>query len=80
MKVDYEWQRPYLAAVLETDRAKLTQRIAVAHAAIQARTGELSQGQPASTEELTAIEMAVGGLKLLSKEVIEQSSKSKTRS
>jgi len=37
MNLDYEWQRPYVSAVLETDRSKLSERIQEAHAAIDAR-------------------------------------------
>jgi hypothetical protein len=69
MNVDYEWQRPYVAAVLETDRSKLSQRIAEAHAAIKARVAELSQDHFGTPEERVAIEAALGGLKILSQEV-----------
>ncbi|MGA2417044.1 MAG: hypothetical protein ABSF59_21525 [Candidatus Sulfotelmatobacter sp.] len=42
MNLDYEWQRPYVTAILETDRSKLRHPIAAAEAAIQARMRELS--------------------------------------
>jgi len=71
MNVDYEWQRPYVAAVLETDRSKLSQRIAEAHAAIKARVGELSRDHMGTSEEGKAIDSALGGLKILSEEVPE---------
>jgi len=71
MNVDYEWQRPYVAAVLETDRSKLSERIAEAHAAIRARVAELSQDHFGTPEERMAIEAAVRGLKTLSREVPE---------
>jgi len=71
MNVDYEWQRPYVAAVLETDRSKLSERLAEAHAAIKARVGELSQDHFGTPEERMAIEAALGGLKTLSQEVPE---------
>jgi hypothetical protein len=71
MNVDYEWQRPYVAAVLETDRSKLSERLAEAHAAIKARVGELSQDHFGAPEERMAIEAALGGLKTLSQEVPE---------
>ena len=70
MNVDYEWQRHYVAAVLETDRSKLSQRITEAHAAIKARVGELSQDH-FGTPERAAIETALSGLKLLSNEIAE---------
>jgi hypothetical protein len=69
MKVDYEWQRPYVAAVLETDRTKLPQRIAEAHASIRARVGELSQDHFGTPEERMAIETALNGLQLLKQEI-----------
>jgi hypothetical protein len=71
MNVDYEWQRHYVAAVLETDRSKLSQRIAEAHAAIKGRVGELSQDHFGTPEERAAIETALSGLKLLSNEIAE---------
>jgi hypothetical protein len=73
MNLDYEWQRPYVAAVLETDRSKLSQRIAEAHTAIHARVEELNQGTP---EEQMAIEFALSALKLLSREVAESKPRS----
>lgn len=42
MKVDYEWQRLYAAAVLETDRSRLSQLIEQASAAINRRVLELN--------------------------------------
>jgi hypothetical protein len=71
MNVDYEWQRAYVAAVLETDRSKLSQRIAEAHAAIHARVGELRRDPMGTPEEQMAIDSALGGLKILSEEVPE---------
>lgn len=71
MNVDYEWQRPYVAAVLETDRSKLSQRIAEAHAAIKARMSELSRDHMGTPEERKAINSALYGLKILSEEIPE---------
>jgi hypothetical protein len=68
MNVDYEWQRPYVEAVLETDRTKLPQRIEQAYATIHARTQELSQDQ-GTPEERLAIDFALNCLMLLSKEI-----------
>jgi hypothetical protein len=68
MNVDYEWQRPYVEAVLETDRTKLPQRIEQAHASIQARIDELSQDHEGTPEERRAIDFALNCLMLLSKE------------
>jgi hypothetical protein len=80
MKADYEWQRPYVAAVLETDRTKLPQHVAEAHEAIRARMTQLSHNPPARPEELEAIGLALKGLKLLSKEAGDASSKSRLAS
>jgi hypothetical protein len=71
MNVDYEWQRYYVLAVLETDPSRLSQRIAEAHAAIKARVGELSQDHFGTPEERAEIETALSGLKLLSKQIAE---------
>jgi hypothetical protein len=71
MNVDYEWQRYYVVAVLETDPSRLPQRIAEAHAAIKARVGELSQDHFGTPEERAEIETALSGLKLLSKQIAE---------
>jgi hypothetical protein len=69
MNVDYEWQRPYVEAVLETDRTKLPQRIEQAYATIHARTQELSQDPQGTPEERLAIDFALNCLMLLSKEI-----------
>ena len=69
MNVDYEWQRPYVAAVLETDRSKLPPLIENAESAIQTRINELNEVHLGTREERLAIEFALNCLKLLSKEV-----------
>jgi hypothetical protein len=71
MNVDYEWQRPYVAAVLETDRSRLSQLIQQAQAAIQARVREMSQDHTSSPDERMAIESALRGLKILTEDVPE---------
>lgn len=68
MKLDYEWQKPYAAAVLETDRSKLAQRIDEACAAINARVVELEQDHLGKPEERLAIEFALSSLKVLVKD------------
>ena len=70
MNVDYEWQRPYVAAVLETDRSKLPPLIENAESAIQTRIHELNQDHMGTREERLAIEFALNCLKLLSKEIV----------
>jgi hypothetical protein len=71
MNADHEWQRAYAAAVLETDRSKLSQRIAEAHAAIKVRVGELSRDHMGTSQERMAIDSALEGLKILGEEVRE---------
>jgi hypothetical protein len=68
MKVDYEWQRHYVSAVLETDRSKLAQRIKEASAAINMRMLELKHDDHGTPEERMAIEFALSGLKILSED------------
>ena len=80
MNADYEWQRPYVAAVLETDRAKLPQHIAQAHDAIRERMAEITQNPPAAAKELEAIDLALKGLNLLSKETAGPALKSSMKS
>jgi hypothetical protein len=59
----YAWQRPYEAAILETDRTKLPTLIEAAQAAINARRAEMDgTGSPA---EMQAIEDACSGLRIL---------------
>jgi hypothetical protein len=59
----YAWQRPYEAAILETDRSKLPMLIEAVQAAIDARRAEMNgTGSPA---ELHAIEEARSGLRIL---------------
>jgi len=70
MNLDYEWQRPYVAAVLETDRSKLSQRIQEAHTAINVRMLELNQDHQGTPEERLAIDFALNALNLLNQEIV----------
>ena len=59
----YAWQRPYEAAILETDRTKLPTLIEAAQAAINARRAEMNgTGTPA---ELRAIDEARSALRIV---------------
>jgi hypothetical protein len=59
----YSWQRPYEAAILETDRRKLPRLIEAAQAAVNARRAEMDgTGSPA---EIQALEDARSGLRIL---------------
>jgi hypothetical protein len=64
----YGWQRFYENAVLETDRMRLPTLIRAAHAAIDARIEQLKEHHTASAEERQAIEDALAGLRVLTRE------------
>jgi hypothetical protein len=65
----YPWQWVYQAAMLETDRSKLEQRLETAKFAIQARLQELNGDHQGFREEREAIESALAGLRILQEEV-----------
>jgi hypothetical protein len=65
MKADYPWQELYEAAILETDDAKLLQRIPTAKAAIDARLQELQTDHGGTSEEQQALSEALVGLTVL---------------
>jgi hypothetical protein len=72
----YGWQRPYEAAILETDRVRLPKLIAEAQAAIDARMKALNSpsGREQANgvfEERQAIEDALAGIRILIREVSE---------
>lgn len=69
MSGDYDWQQPYLAAVLETDRSKLAGHVQDAHTAINARIRELEQDHKGTPEERAAIQYALNCLQVLQKEI-----------
>lgn len=64
---DYPWARSYEAAILETDRFKLTKRIQIAEETILARERELNGSIGA--EERSALRDALSGLRVLREEV-----------
>jgi hypothetical protein len=61
----YEWQRTYHAAILETDRLKLPERIQAARKALDARIQELNADHHGSPEEQNAIRNALSALDIL---------------
>jgi hypothetical protein len=69
MNLDYGWQKPYAAAVLETDDGRLAQRIEEAEGAIQTRVNELNADHRGMPQERMAIEFALNCLAILRKEV-----------
>ena len=68
MNTSYERRNTYLAAVLETDQVKLTERIEEATKVIQARLSVLQMDNGGTVEERTAIADALNGLKVLRQE------------
>lgn len=61
----YEWEREYVAAILETDDATLATLIAAAESTMLARVGELNNGHLAAQEERTYLATALAGLEKL---------------
>ena len=68
----YSWKKHYLAAVLETDNAKLPKRVDNAHAAIDRRRQELDSDHGGTPDEQLALNRALHGLTVLKKERIEE--------
>jgi hypothetical protein len=81
MNRTYDWQQPYEAAVLETDRSRMPKLIAEAQAALDARMAaihSLSNGKAAGkidgaadglSEEKQAMADALAGIRILIKEI-----------
>ena len=67
-RAKYSWENPYLAAVLETDQAKLHELVQAAQARIDNRIQELAVDGDGGSEEQKALDAAVRGLDLLRKE------------
>jgi hypothetical protein len=69
MKADSAWNEPYRAAILETDDAKLVNRLKTAKAAIDARLQELQADHGGTAEERQAISDALAVLMVLRREL-----------
>jgi len=69
MDTEYGWQELYKAAVLETDRSKIEQKIQEADNGMRARLHECSMNHGGTPEENRAIEDALNGLNVLRKDV-----------
>ncbi len=65
MSARKQWEELYEAAILETDRSKLNDRIDAALAALTARLNEINQGSNTTPEERGAIDEAQKGLQAL---------------
>ena len=64
----YPWEKTYLAAILETDNAKLRERLAAANGSIVARLDELKMDSGGTPQEQRALADALNGLKKLEAE------------
>jgi hypothetical protein len=62
-----EWQREYLAALLELDSQKLKERVEAAESAIFKRLQSISHS-PDNDAERQAIEDAIAGLRVLKRD------------
>jgi hypothetical protein len=69
MPPTYEWDEPYIAAILETDRSKLKSRIEAAQAAIDSRLQEMDSDHGGMAAERLEIETARADLDVLRKRV-----------
>jgi hypothetical protein len=65
----FAWQRFYEAALLETDRSRLSERIAAAETALDIRIVEIKSARFCSPAEQQALDEALSGLRLLTNEV-----------
>ena len=69
MRAEYVWEESYKTAFLETDDAKLGERIQVAKSAIDTRLEELLMDHGGTPEERQAIADALAGLNILRREL-----------
>jgi IS5 family transposase len=69
VKAEYPWTEPYRAAIIETDDAKLLNRLHAAKAAIDDRLHELQLDHGGTPEERQAIIDALSGLNVLREEL-----------
>jgi len=69
MKTKYVWEEPYKAAVLESNRGMLQERLHAAKAAIDARLHEMQLDHGGAPEERQAIGDALHGLTVLRSEL-----------
>ena len=64
-----EWEKPYKAAILETDGSKLEERIEATESAMYARLDELSLAHSGPLEEDRAIADALNRMDILRSKV-----------
>ena len=73
-RYEYEWQRDYFAAVLETDNDKLAIRLDVAKASLLSRVARLNSDRDEAKTERASIAAALIGLRRLKAERSDGSS------
>jgi hypothetical protein len=69
MESPHMWHEQYKAALLETDRAKLPQRIQAAKSAIDDRLQELQLDHGGTPDERQALSDALAGLNVIRREL-----------
>lgn len=65
----YTWETVYQAAILETERSRLPDRISAAQTAINSRIDQIQQDHQSTPEERDAIASALAGIRILKEEV-----------
>ena len=70
----YAWTQAYVTAILETDNAKMHERIHTADTRVRARLSELSMDHSGTPEEREALDSAIRGLNALRQERIGDTS------
>ena len=70
----YPWEEHYIAAILETDNAKLAERVGTADAPIASRRNELAMDHGGTPEEQHALSDARRGLTVLKTERCDEPS------
>ena len=69
MNAEYDWEKLYHKAVLETDWSRIEERIDATESAITGRLHEFSLNHGGTAEENKAIARALDGLEALRKDV-----------
>ena len=65
ISLKYDWERDYLAALLETDNEKLKDLVTRAKATLLARVDQLNTDHGESAEERASLAIALCGLRKL---------------
>ena len=69
MNTEQEWHGLYFSTILETNKAKMEERICEAESAIKARLQEFAANHGGTPDENRTIERALTALKVLRNEV-----------